>query len=176
MVGSIRRSRLVLEVVPFVTSVGVHAIIFLIGLFTLQTLIVQDVPATQAHSLTTEIDVLGTPGPMASRSLEELAVPVGLVTEIAKAGGDPTAIASERFTSPDADSQDLGSGMPNIIGKPSSASDERGKIPGYGMGPLGPLRMPKGSGGPGGSMFGDDGTVEVAQSVTFVCDASGSML
>jgi hypothetical protein len=171
----IRRSRLMLEVVPFVTSVCVHAIILLIGVFTLQTLIVQDVPATQAQSFAPEIEVLSGPRPTATGILDKLPAPLDSLTEVSTIGGDPAAIASERFTSPKADSLDVGNAVPNLIGKPSSASDDRGKVPGYGIGPSGPVRLPKGSGGPGGSVFGGTGT-DVVQSVTYVCDASGSML
>ena len=167
------------DVLPFLTSLGVHATLLIVGILTYRAIVVvAGPPEPEIQAVTPDATVAA-------------ALPAGISSDFLGAGTDPNRRAEQDVdatAAPDAagfserrgDAFDVTAGDDDATGNPliglnpSGFGESGNDGPGGAgrAGSLAPFGRP-GGGVPSGSIFrGKD----VVRSVAFVCDASGSML
>jgi hypothetical protein len=172
------------DVLPFLTSLGVHAALVILGILTYQAFVVVSGPATQEQSLTPTADLAAAlpgiddanlgpadrPDLRAAQSDDESVPPDatgfsqdrGDARDLYASGGEGTELTDDHRIG--LGTGDIGRGNRGVF------SDGDGRGPGRG-GPQAPFGIPGGV--PSGGIFTGK---HVVRSVAYVCDASGSML
>ncbi len=169
------------NILPFVTSLTLHATIIIIGFLTLKAIQIMKAPATEEQTIIPDSNMVensppggvpnvGLGGDPFKQAMQDKDPNAGTPEGFAEKKGPSVALEASGAAGESSD-QVIGPGASGRIGNGSGKNGGGGAD---GSGAMAMFGAPGGGGiGPKGPVFGHGGN---ARQITFVCDASGSMI